>query len=190
MDNIRRLFSSLLPHRQPSAPAGPAAPKAEPLSPLIAQYHQAESGEEKAELLDRIFAQFPRTLLLASVCFPEDDPSKPVYDRTLHTSPGAKGLYEENQSVFMKGNPGYRLRNRDGKKRLHLRTLVSRSSQQSWIPLFTDFEKYTPVFGIQTRVALFTISEVKAMCQPGQGILIDPGENALPLTAEDLKKIK
>ena len=187
MEYLRRRFASLLPRKHPSELI---KPELEPMPKLIARYHQVENEEEKAALLDKIFAQFPKTLFLASVCYPEDDPSKPVYDRSLHSSPGAKGLFEENQPVVMNGNPGYRLAKRDSGKRMHLRMLVSKTSRQSWIPLFTDFTKYTPHFGIQTRVALFTISEVKAMCQPGQGILIDPGENALPLTAEDLKRIR
>ena len=187
MDYLRRRFASLLPRKHPSELIK-EDPEAMPK--LIAKYRQAETEEEKEKLLKKIYAQFPRTLFLASICYPEDDPSQPVYDRTLHSSKGAKDLYEENQPVVMNGNPGYKIGKKDTGKEMHLRMLVSKSSGQSWNPLFTDFTKYTPYFGIKTRVALFTLREVKAMCQPGQGILIDPGENSLPLTADDLKKIR
>ena len=187
MEYLRRRFASLLPRKHPSELL---KEKEESMPKLIARYRTAESEEEKERVLGKIFAQFPRTLFLASVCYPEDDPSQPVYDRTLHGSVGSKTLYEENQPVVMNGNPGYKLGKKDTGKEMHLRMLVSKSSGQSWIPIFTDFTKYTPYFGIKTRVALFTIREVKAMCQPGQGILIDPGENSLPLTAEDLKRIR
>lgn len=187
MDYLRRRFASLLPRKHPSELIK-EDPEAMPK--LIAKYRQAETEEEKEKLLKKIYAQFPRTLFLSSICYPEDDPSQPVYDRTLHSSRGAKDLYEENQPVVMNGNPGYKIGKKDTGKEMHLRMLVSKSSGQSWIPLFTDFTKYTPYFGIKTRVALFTLREVKAMCQPGQGILIDPGENSLPLTADDLKKIR
>lgn len=187
MDYLRKRFASLLPRKHPSELL---KEEAEPMPKLIAKYRQTEDEEKKAALLSKIYAQFPRTLFLASVCYPEDDPTQPVYDRTLHGSKGSKDLFEENQPVVMNGNPGYKLGKKDTGKEMHLRMLVGKSSGQSWIPLFTDFTKYTPYFGIKTRVALFTLREVKAMCQPGQGILIDPGENALPLTAEDLRKIK
>ncbi|MBQ7785873.1 MAG: SseB family protein [Clostridia bacterium] len=187
MEYLRKRFASLLPRRHPSELL--SEKKEEKIAVLIEKYRKAEDPEEKKKHLDQIFRQFPKTLFLASVCFAGDDPSVPVYDRTLYASPGAKPLYEENQPVVMNGNPGYKLAKKNNGNRMHLRMLVSKTSSQSWIPLFTDFTKYTPHFGIKTRVALFTIKEVKAMCHQGQGILINPGENALALTAEDLKRI-
>jgi len=187
MNYLQKRFASLFPRKHPSELI---KEKKETMPKLITLYHQAETEEKKEKLLNRIYAQFPETLFLASVCYPEDDPSQPVYDRTLHSSPGAKNLFEENQPVVMNGNPGYKIAKKDSGKKMHLRMLVSKTSGQSWIPLFTDFTKYTPHFGIKTRVALFTLREVKAMCQPGQGILINPGENPLILTSEDLKRIR
>jgi len=188
MEYLRKRFASLLPRRHPSELLKPD--KEETIIQLIDRYHQAADEEEKKRALDQLFARFPRTLFLVSVCYPEDNPSAPVYDRALHSSPGAKALYEENQPVVMNGNPGYKLAKKSSGKRMHLRMLVSKTSSQSWIPVFTDFTKYTPHFGIKTRVALFTLSEVKAMCHSGQGILINPGEGALPLTAEMLGRIR
>lgn len=185
MESLRKCFSALFPQKRPAGQH-----KAGTMPALIAQYHEAQSEEDKSALLEQIYARFPRTLFLASVCFPGDDPSKPVTDRTLHCSRAARNLYDANQGVIMQGNPGYNPGKRDSEKDMHLRTLVSKSSGQSWIPVFTDFTRYTACFGKKTRVALFTLREIRAMCQPGQGILIDPGEHALPLPAAELHKIR
>jgi len=187
MNILQKCFASLLPRKHPSELL---KGKKETLNDLIARYHQAQGEEEKEELSGRIFALFPETLFLASICYPEDDPSRPVSDRTLHGSQGAKQLFEKNQAVVMNGNPGFKIAKKDGNKRMHLRTLVSKSSNQSWIPLFTDFTQYIPFFGVKTRAALFTLREVKAMCQSGQGILITPGEHAFVLTAKDFHRIR
>ena len=187
MNYLQKCFASLFPRKHPSELM---KENKETMPKLIALYHQAETEEEKEKLLNKIYMQIPKTLFLASVCFPDDDPSLAVHDRTLHSSPDAKNLFEANQSVVMNGNPGYKIGKKNCSKRMHLRVLVNKASGQSWIPLFTDFTQYTPHFGVKTRVALFTLREVKAMCQPGQGILIDPGENPLILTSEDLKHIR
>ena len=187
MEYLRRRFASLLPRKHPSELI---KEKEESMPKLIARYHDTEDAEEKERVLDKIYAQFPRTLFLASVCYPEDDPNAGVHDRFLHPSPGAERLYEENKPVLLNGNPGYKVGKKGFNKRMHLRMLTSQSTGQSWIPIFTDFTKYTPFFGIKTRVGIFTIREVKAMCQPGQGIIINLGDKSLPLTAEDLKKIR
>ena len=115
MNYLQKRFASLLPRRHPSELLKPD--KEENINDLINQYHQAQSDEEKAHALDKIYAKFPRTLFLASICYPEDDPTKAVYDRVLHSSPGAKHLYEENQPVVMNGNPGYKLARKDNGKR-------------------------------------------------------------------------
>jgi len=187
MDYLRRRFASLLPRKHPSELLEKKEVK---LTELIEKYRRAEEGEEKEELLSQIFAKCSTTLFLAAVCFPEDNPAAPVYDRTLHASPGSKTLYEENRAVVMNGNPFYKLGKKDSGKRMHLRMLVGKSSGESFIPLFTDFTKYTPVFGIKSRVALFTIREVKEMCQPGQGILINPGEDVLIIKPSDVRRIR
>jgi len=105
MDYLRRRFGSLLPRKHRSELLKEKEVK---LTDLIKQYRQAEEGEEKKALLDRIFALFPTTLFIAAVCFEGDDPSAPVYDRTLHASLGSKALYEQNRPVVMNGNPFYK----------------------------------------------------------------------------------
>lgn len=187
MDYLRRRFASLLPRKHPSELL---EKKEVRMEELIRQYRQAQGEEEKKALLDQIFALFPKTLFIAAVCFPEDDPSAPVYDRTLHASPGSKALYEENKPVVMNGNPFYKPARKDSGKRMHLRMLVGKTKGESFIPLFTDFTKYTPYFGIKSRVALFTIREVREMCQAGQGILINPGEDVLVIKPSDMWRIR
>lgn len=187
MDYLRKRFASLLPRKHPSELLREDDVR---LADLIGKYRRSEEGEEKDALLDKIFRRFPRTLFLAAICLEGDDPSAAITDRTLHASPGAKPLYEENRPVVMNGNPFYKLAKKDSGKRMHLRMLVGKSSGESFVPLFTDFTKYTPVFGIKSRVALFTIGEVKAMCQAGQGILINPGEDVLVIKPADMWRIK
>ena len=187
MDYIRRRFASLLPRKHPSELL---KEKDEKLSDMIAKYRRTEDAEAKKALLDKIYAKFPNTLFLAAVCFPEDDPSVPVTDRTLHASPGSKALYEENRPIVMNGNPFYKPGKKDSGKRLHLRMLVGKTSGESFIPVFTDFTKYLPVFGIKSRVGLFTLHEIKEMCQSGQGILINPGEDVLIIKPADMWQIK
>ena len=188
MEYLRKRFSSLLPRKHPSELL--KEDKKEKVAVLIEKYRKADNEEEKKQILDRIYRRFPDTLFLASICFPGDDPGKAVQDRTLYCSPGAKPLYQENQPVVMNGNPFYKLAKKNNGNRMHLRMLVSKSTGQSWIPLFTDFTQYTPHFGIKTRVALFTIREVKNMCQQGQGIIINPGENPLIIEHSELWRIK
>lgn len=187
MNYLQEKLASLFPRRPTSEIL---VKNVEKLEDIIAQYGKAEEEEEKKELLDKIYSRLPQTLFLAAVCFPEDDPQKAVHDRTLHASPGSKGLYEANKEVVLNGNPFYRPNSKDTGKRMHLRTFVAKGSGTSFIPLFTDFTQYMPVFGGKSRVALFTIREVKAMCQRGQGILINPGENGLIIKPEDLRRIK
>lgn len=187
MDYLRKRFASLLPRKHPSELIREEEVK---LTDLIKKYRQSENEEEKKALFDQVFAQFPKTLFLAAVCLEGEDPAVPVTDRTLHASPGSKPLYEENKPVIMNGNPFYKLAKKDSGKRMHLRMLVGKSSGESFIPLFTDFTKYTPVFGIKSRVALFTIREVKAMCGTGQGILINPGEDVFIIRPSDMWRIK
>ena len=178
MNYLQKRFASLLPRKHPSELL---KEKKETMPKLIAKYHQAESAEEKEKLLGKIYAQFPETLFLASVCYPEDDPTQPVYDRTLHSSPGAKTLYEENQPVVMNGNPGYKIAKKDNGKRMHLRMLVSKSSGQSWIPLFTDFYRFREVFGKTSRVTVISYAEASEIAKPYQGIVVNPGKNAIRL---------
>ena len=187
MNYLRRRFASLLPRKHPSELI---ERKNEKLEEMIARYKKAEDEEDKKEQLEKIFERIPKTLFLAAVCFPEDDPAKSVMDRTLHASPGSKGLYEENKVVLMNGNPFYKPARKDSGKRMHLRMLVGKTSGESFVPVFTDFAHYMKLFGIKSRVALFTLREVREMCQQGQGILINPGENALIIKPTELWRIK
>ena len=187
MDYIRRRFASLLPRKHPSELL---KEKDEKLSDMIAKYRRTEDAEAKKALLDKIYAKFPNTLFLAAICFPEDNPSVPVKDRTLYASPGSKALFDEARSTVMYGNVYYKPSQKDSSKRMHLRTLVAKNSSESFIPLFTDFTKYTPFFGVQSRVALFTLREVKKMCQNNQGILINPGEDVLIIKPTDMWRIR
>ena len=187
MDYLRKRFASLLPRNHPSELI---REKEFRLADLIKKYRQSENEEEKKALFDKIFAQFPKTLFLAAVCLEGEDPAVPVTDRTLYASPGSKSLYEENKPVIMNGNPFYKLAKKDSGKRMHLRMLVGKSSGESFVPLFTDFTKFTPVFGIKSRVALFTMREVREMCSAGQGILINPGEDVFIIKPSDMWRIK
>ena len=187
MDFMRRLFGPLFPRKHPSELLKEKDVK---LADLITKYCKAEDEDEKNALLDKIYAKFPNTLFLGAICFPEDNPSVPVKDRTLYASPGSKPLFEAARSTVMYGNVYYKPSQKDSSKRMHLRTLVAKNSNETFIPLFTDFTKYTPFFGVQSRVALFTLREVKKMCQNNQGILINPGEDVLIIKPTDMWRIR
>ena len=71
MNYLQKCFAALLPGRHR---AEQLKEEKETMPDLITLYHQAETEEDKAHLLNRIFARFPETLFLASVCYPGDDP--------------------------------------------------------------------------------------------------------------------
>ena len=88
----------------------------------------------------------------------------------------------------MKGNPGYRLAKKADDRRIHLRTLIGQKTKEEWIVLFTDFTALLPVFGQKSRVTLISFSEARQMAKSYQGIMINPGKNAIRLSNSDLKK--
>ena len=73
---------------------------------------------------------------------------------------------------------------------MYFRSLVNNKTREEWIPLFTDFNKLLPVFGTNFRIALISFEEAKAAAKPYSGIIINPGKNAIKLTAEDMKKVR
>ena len=155
---------------------------------LSAEYLACEDAPRKAQLLERMCRTLPKTLFLAAMCYDGDNPNAPVKDREVHVTVGARDLYASNEQIVMKGNPGYRLAKKADDRRIHLRTLIGQKTKEEWIVLFTDFTALLPVFGQKSRVTLISFSEARQMAKSYQGIMINPGKNAVRLSNSDLKK--
>lgn len=157
---------------------------------LLNQYNACEDEAEKAVIFTKLCKAMPDALFLCTFCYEGDNPTQRVNDRTLHATQGSKSLYAVNQAAVTSGNPGYRLAKTSASRRMYFRSLVNNKTKEEWIPLFTDFNKLLPVFGTNFRIALISFEEAKAAAKPYSGIIINPGKDAIKLTAEDMKKIR
>lgn len=168
-----------------------ASSKADPadsFGALSEQFFAAQDDVIRAQLWAQMCKKLPDTLFLAAMCYEGEDPNAPVRDRDLHATAGAKRLYASNQHIVTKGNPGYSLAKKEDSRRMRLRTIIYNQSKEEWVPLFTDFDKLLPVFGRNYRVTLISFAEARQIAKPYQGIVINPGRNAIRLDNEQLKK--
>lgn len=156
---------------------------------LSREYLACGNETQKAVLFHQMCRALPDTLFLCAVCFEGDNPSAAVHDKQLHATVGAEKLYEAQKDIVTRGNPGYRLKDKKDKRRMHLRTLVYQKTKEAWVPLFTDFSEYLPVFGQNSRVALISFKEAQQMARAGKGLIINPGKDAIRLDHADLKKV-
>lgn len=140
-----------------------------------------EDDALKEQLWNQMCAALPDTLFLAAMCYDGDNPNAPIRDKVLHVTVGAKRLYPENQHIINRGNPGYRPSKKADNRRIHLRTLVYQKSKEEWIPLFTDFYRFREVFGKTSRVTVISYAEASEIAKPYQGIVVNPGKNAIRL---------
>lgn len=155
---------------------------------LSAQFLACEDDALKAQIWDQMCKALPDTLFLAAMCYEGDDPKAPVRDRDLHATAGAKGLYALNQHIVTHGNPGYRLAKKADNRRIHLCTIIYHKTKEEWVPLFTDFTKLLPVFGQNSRVTIISFAEARKIAGPYQGIVINPGKDAIRLDNGTMKK--
>ena len=172
----------------------PAMPKVnastDKFKALCEKYHAEPDAKEKGEIMGDIIRMLPGTLLLATMCYEGENPTNVVSEkeRVLRISPGAKQLYGRNQASVMNGNPGYRPAIKSDRRRIHLHTLVNKKTNQTWVPLFTDFTKLLPVFGQNYRVTLISFVEAKDMCRGCSGIVINPSrEGSIYISKEQMK---
>lgn len=154
------------------------------------QWLACEDEKQRAAIWERLCKTLPNTLFLAPMCYEGEDPNAAVKDRELHATAGTKRLFEAREAVVMKGNPGYRLAKKSDKRRVHLRSIVYRKTQEEWVPLFTDFTKLLPVFGKASRVTLISFEEAKKIAEPYSGLVINPGEEAIKLESGELSRIR
>lgn len=155
---------------------------------LSNEYLACKDEAHKAVLFHQMCKALPDTLFLCAVCFEGDNPNVPVNDKTLHATVGAERLYEAQQHIVTKGNPGYRLKDKKDKRRIHLRTLVYPKTKEEWVPLFTDFTELLPVFGQKSKVAVISFKEAHQMARANKGLIINPGKDAIRLDNSELKK--
>ena len=148
-----------------------------------------EDMQQKAEIWAKMCKVLPDTLFLAAMCYEGDDPHAASRDRELHATVGAKRLYASNEQITAKGNPGYRVAKKADDRRIHLRTLIYQKSKEVWVPLFTDFSGLMPMFGANSRVTIISFAEARQMAKSYQGIVINPGKNAIHLDNSVLKKV-
>lgn len=156
---------------------------------LSEQFLTCEDMEQKAEIWTKMCKLLPDTLFLAAMCYEGDDPRAASRDRELHATVGAKRLYESNKQITTLGNPGYRVAQKADDRRIHLRTLIHQKSKEVWVPLFTDFSGLLPMFGQNSRVTIISFAEARQMAKSYQGIVINPGKNAIHLDSSILKKV-
>jgi len=135
----------------------------------------------KEQLWNQMCATLPDTLFLAAICYEGENPNVPVRDRVLHVTVGAKRLYPENQHIINRGNPGYRPSKKPDNRRIHLRTIVYQKTKEEWVALFTDFYRFREVFGKTSRVTVISYAEASEIAKPYQGIVINPGKDAIRL---------
>ncbi|MBQ7887051.1 MAG: SseB family protein [Clostridia bacterium] len=156
---------------------------------LSGEYLACRDEPQKLVLFQQMCKALPDTLFLCAMCFEGENPNVPARDKELHASVGAERLYEAQQGVVTKGNPGYRLTSKKDKRRMHLRTLVYQKTKEEWVPLFTDFTEYLPVFGQNSRVAVISFKEAHQLARANKGIIINPGRDAIRLDNDQLKKV-
>jgi len=155
---------------------------------LSAQFLACEDEAAKAQLWEQMCKALPDTLFLAAMCYEGEDPNAQPRDRDLHATVGAKRLYALNQHIVTNGNPGYRLAKKADPRRIHLRSIVYHKTKEEWVPLFTDFTRFLPVFGQNTRVTIISFAEARQMAKPYKGLVINPGKDAIRLDNGALKK--
>lgn len=165
----------------------PAAPSA--FHALSKEYLACENEAQKTVLFHQMCRALPDTLFLCAMCFEGENPNVPSRDKKLHATVGAAKLYEAQQHVLTKGNPGYRLSSQKDKRRMHLRTLVYQKTREEWVPLFTDFTELLPVFGQNSSVAVISFKEAHQMAKANKGLIINPGKNGIRLDNDVLKKV-
>lgn len=157
---------------------------------LSARFLACEDEAQKAEIWESLCRALPKTLFLASMCYEGEDPGAPVRDRVLHATPGARDLFVRRQHIVTRGNPGYRLSRKDDSRRMHLRTIVYNRTKEEWVPLFTDFNRLTPVFGKTARVTIISYKEACQIAAPYCGLVINPGKEAIRIPQSELKKAR
>lgn len=156
---------------------------------LSEQFLACGDMQQKAEIWAKMCKLLPDTLFLAAMCYEGDDPHAASRDRELHATVGAKRLYDSNKQITTQGNPGYRVAKKSDDRRIHLRTLIYQKSKEVWVPLFTDFSGLLPMFGQNSRVTIISFAEARQMAKSYQGIVINPGKNAIHLDSSILKKV-
>lgn len=181
VDKLRAVLGGKTRAEQPQA--------ASAFHALSREYLACENEAQKTMLFHQMCRALPDTLFLCSVCFEGDNPNAAANDKQLHATVGAEKLYEAQKGIVTRGNPGYRLKDKKDKRRMHLRTLVYQKTKEEWVPLFTDFNEYLPVFGQKSSVALISFREAQQMARAGKGLIINPGKNAIRLDHADLKKV-
>lgn len=157
---------------------------------LLSRFNACQDESEKAVIFGKLCKALPDTLFLCAFCYDGDDPNAKVSDRTLHATQGSKRVYAINQATVTSGNPGYRLAKKLDSRRMFLRTIVYNKTKEEWVPLFTDFNQLLPVFGTNFRIALISFDEARDIAKPYRGVVINPGKNALKLSADDMKKAR
>ncbi|MBQ8617553.1 MAG: SseB family protein [Clostridia bacterium] len=156
---------------------------------LSREYLACANEAQKTVLFQQMCRALPDTLFLCPVCLEGDNPNAAVHDKNLLATVGAEKLYEAQKHIIAKGNPGYRLKDKKDKRRMYLRTLVSQKTKEAWVPLFTDFTELLPVFGQNSRVAIISFKEAHQMAKANQGLIINPGRDAIRLDNSELKKV-
>ncbi|MBQ2989868.1 MAG: SseB family protein [Clostridia bacterium] len=187
LDNLRKMVG-MKPKDGEQTPKVKAEVGAEAFNTLSEKFFACENPEEKAKIWEQMRKALPRTLFLAAMCYEGENPNQPVTDRDLHASTGSKRLYAINQAVVTNGNPGYRMAKQKENRRTHLITMIYNKTKEEWVPLFTDFTKLLPVFGQKYRVMIISFDEARYMAKPYKGIVINPGREAIRLSADELKK--
>lgn len=187
LNNMRRMVGLKPVEEKPKKPREEIGADAFKL--LSERFLACEDETQKAQLWEQMCKALPKTLFLATMCYEGEDPNAPVRDRDLHASVGAKSLYAVNQAVVTNGNPGYRVAKKKETRRLHLHTIVYNKTKEEWVPLFTDFTKLLPVFGQTRRVMVISFEEARQIAKPYQGIVINPGKEAIKLGINDMKNI-
>lgn len=189
MDNLRRMVGFKPrdgePKKKEKTNKQPGA-----FHELSRQFLACEDAAQKGELWNQMCKVLPDTLFLAAMLYEGEDPNAPARDRDLHASVGSRRLYALNESIVTKGNPGYRIAKKSDGRRIHLLTLVQRSSKEEWVALFTDFTKLLPVFGQKYHITLISFEEAKQIAKPYKGIIINPGPDAIKLDMAELKLVK
>ncbi len=158
------------------------------LQALLEQFASCEDEALRAQLWQQLCKALPDTLFLAPMCYEGDAPAEAGRDRKLYATVGAKRLYESNEQIIRRGNPGYRLTEKVDGRRMHLRTLIAQKSKEVWVPLFTDFSGLLPMFGKNSRVTIITFAEARQMARSYTGIIINPGKESIRLAGDALNK--
>ena len=159
------------------------------MNDLIARFHACTDAKEKEAIFKQLTKTLPSAVFLAAFCYADDNPRAKIRDRELHMTGGAKLLYPVNAASLNIGNPGFATATKDTKKDIHLRTLISKKTDQVWVPLYTDFGKLIAAFGSDTRVTVISFDEARKIAKPYNGLIINPGPQAIGLSLGEMKGI-